>query len=214
MCSTMLDEIIYSELAVPRWLQGSPDAPGLPAAISGPALVANRVVQLRPFRLEDARPMYEAAHESMDQLAAWMTWCRPDYSLAEAEAFVSQCGRAWQRGEHCSFAIIDSHNQNFLGSVGLNQLNHTHKFGNVGYWVRSAEAGRGVATSATRLAAAFGLNELGLQRLEFLIPAINVASQRVAQKIGAKFEGILRSRLLISGRSHDAAMYSLTKADI
>lgn len=154
--------------------------------------------------------MYQAARESMEQLSAWMTWCRADFSLSQAETFVSQCGRAWARGEHFSFAIIDGPAGNFLGSVGLNHLDPAHKFGNVGYWVRNSAAGRGVATIAARAVVAFGMHELGLNRLEFLIPAVNIASQRVAQKIGAKFEGLLRHRLVIAGQCHDATLYAVT----
>src|SRR6266536_3152673 len=60
---------------------------------------------VRPFQLSDAPLLYEAARESTGQLRAWMTWCRTDYSLADAELFISTCARAWDKGEHFSFAI-------------------------------------------------------------------------------------------------------------
>ncbi len=62
--------------------------------------------------------------------------------------------------------------------------------------------------------AGFGLKELELNRLEFLVPASNFSSQRVAQKVGAKFEGMLRQRLMIAGEPHDAVMYSLVRDDL
>lgn len=209
--------MVYPEIASLRWLQRLPLSNH--ASKAGQALLPftvsqNDFIKVRPFGLADALPMYEAARESMDQLRSWMTWCRPDFSLAHAEAFVTQSARAWAHGEQYSFAVVDARDNTFLGSVGLNQLNPAHKFANVGYWVRNATAGRGVATVAVQQVAAFGLQELGLNRLEFLIPAINVASQRVAQKVGAKFEGVLRNRLMISGHSQDAAIYSLTKTEL
>jgi ribosomal-protein-serine acetyltransferase len=216
MCVTTIDNVLFPEPRPLRWLEQ------LPHPVSGreaerPALaaapVAERLVQVRPFHQDDALPMYQAALESAEQLRTWMTWCGPDFSLAHAEAFVAQSGRAWARGEQFSFAIIDGRDHRFLGSVGLNHLDSTHRFANVGYWVRNGVAGRGVATGAVQQVVAFGLGELGLNRLEFLIPTINFASQRVAQKVGAKFEGVLRSRLMIAGRSHDAAMYALARND-
>jgi RimJ/RimL family protein N-acetyltransferase len=169
---------------------------------------------VRPFEPGDARPMHEAARESIRQLCEWMTWCRAEYSIKDAELFVSTCTRAWQKSEHFSFAIVDAQTGTFLGSAGLNHLNFTHKLANLGYWIRSSANGRGVATAALHKVAEFGLTELGLQRLEFLVPALNFASQRVAQKVGAKFEGVLRDRLVIGGKSHDAVMYSLVKSDL
>ncbi len=213
MCVTAFDDVIYPEFAAARLLHRLNDAVGPQTPGERSARTAAAWVQIRPFQLGDAPPMYQAARESMEQLSTWMTWCQADFSLAQAESFVSQCARAWARGEHYSFAIIDARDGAFLGSVGLNHLNHPHKFANVGYWVRNSAVGRGVAAHAARLVTTFGLQELGLNRLEFLIPSVNVASQRVAQKLGAKFEGVLRQRLLIAGRSHDAVMYALTKAD-
>ena len=56
----------------------------------------------------------------------------------------------------------------------------------------------------TRLLAEFGW----LIRLELVIEPQNTASQRVAEKAGAKREGLLRNRLTINGKSRDAWMYS------
>jgi RimJ/RimL family protein N-acetyltransferase len=89
-----------------------------------------------------------------------------------------------------------------------------HQFGNLGYWVRTSAAGRGVASKASRLVARFGFEELGLHRIEILAAVSNVASQRVAEKIGAAREGVLRKRLLIRGEPQDAVMFSLVPEDL
>jgi RimJ/RimL family protein N-acetyltransferase len=62
---------------------------------------------------------------------------------------------------------------------------------NVGYWVRTSRTGQGIATAAVRLVARFGFEDLGLRRLELLIAVHNVASRRVAEKVGATLEGVL-----------------------
>ena len=181
-------------------------------AIKNSVLAAPPIL-IRPFRPDDIGVMHEAARESQDQLCAWMTWCRMGYSLEDARAFVQQSENAWQKGEHYSFAIVDMGTGIFHGSVGLNHLDPSHKFANLGYWIRAGSTGRGFATAATRLAARFGITELGLNRLELLVPTGNVASQRVAQKAGATFEGTLRRRILLGGEPHDAALYSFVAAD-
>ena len=63
----------------------------------------------------------------------------------------------------------------------------------------------------TRLLAEFGFEALGLIRLELVIEPQNTASQRVAEKAGAKREGLLRNRLTINGKSRDAWMYSFIR---
>jgi RimJ/RimL family protein N-acetyltransferase len=59
------------------------------------------------------------------------------------------------------------------------------------------------------LLADFGFKELKLNRIETLVAVDNLASQRVAAKVGAVREGILRNRLLLRGKIHDAVMFSL-----
>jgi ribosomal-protein-serine acetyltransferase len=171
-------------------------------------------IRIRPFVLQDAPELYAAVRESLGQLCGWMTWCRPDYSIEDSRAFILNSRRAWESGEAYSFAIIDLADGKFLGSVGLNHVTRTHNFANVGYWVRSTRTRCGVASTALRLAAWFGLRELAFERLELLVPTGNIASQRVAQKAGAKFEGLLRNRLVLAGLRHDAAIYSIVADDL
>jgi len=143
-----------------------------------------------------------------------MVWCHPGYSLQDSHSFILNCDRDWERGESYSFAIIDSKDQTFLGSVGLSRFNSAHRFANLGYWVRSSRAGQGIASAAVRLAAAFAFRDLNLQRLELVVPIGNQPSQRVADKVGAHCEGVMRKRLIIGGKHHDAVLYALLPEDL
>src|SRR5207245_2368894 len=127
-----------------------------------------------------------AARESIHELSTWMVWCHSDYSLEDSAVFVANCAAEWQKGEQYSFVIFDTIDGIFLGSVGLSGLNRAHKFANLGYWVRSGRTHQGVATAATRLIARFAFEELGLNRLELFVAVGNKASQRVAEKAGAR----------------------------
>ena len=178
------------------------------------AIFDTHSIVIRKFEPADIFPLHEAALESLPRLSRWMNWCPPDYSVDDARSFILKSARAWECGEHFNFAIRDACDDTFLGSVALNHLSSAHKIANVAYWVRSGWTGKGAATSAVRLAARFGLCELELNRLEFLIPTENRASLRVAQNAGAQFEGNLRSRIVVGGRCHDAAVYSLVGGDL
>jgi ribosomal-protein-serine acetyltransferase len=143
-----------------------------------------------------------------------MTWCRPDYSMEDSRAFILKSAQDWDCDLAYSFAVLDERDGAFLGSVGLSQVNRSHRFANLGYWVRASRVGSGIATKITRLAANFALQKLGLNRVEILVPNGNIASQRVAQKAGAKFEGILRHRLILHNQTTDAVLYSIVAEDL
>ena len=176
-------------------------------------LLGDGHIGLRQFTLEDVPALFNAIRESMTQLSAWMVWAHPHYSMQDTQSFVMKCGAGWEKGEQYSFAIVDVHDGEFLGSVGLSAVNRAHSFANLGYWVRTRKTRHGVATSATRMAARFSFETLELNRVELLVPTANLASQRVAEKAGAKREGLLRKRLRLNGIGHDAFVYSFVEED-
>jgi ribosomal-protein-serine acetyltransferase len=171
-------------------------------------------VGISPFRASDKVALFDAVRESANEICTWMVWCRPDYSLADSASFISSCNADWKQGRRYSFVIFDPSDGFFLGSVGLSGICPAHKFANVGYWVRTGMTRRGVASAALRLAARFAFERIGLQRLEIVMPAENRASVRVAEKAGADFEGVMRDRLVLGGKAHDALLYSLVRGDL
>jgi len=174
----------------------------------------NRPVMIRPFEAADALPMYAAVRETKEQLRRWMTWCNAGYSIADAKAFIARCLRETKEDADRNFAIIDKHYGDFLGSIGLNQVNVLQKSANVGYWVRKSAANQGAATQAARLVAQQAFNGLGFQRLEFVVPIENASSRLVAQRIGARFEKVLEKGLMIADKMHDTSLYCLRAADL
>jgi len=97
----------------------------------------------------------------------------------------------------------------------LNNINpENRKRVNLGYWVRTDRTGQGVAVAATRLLAKWGFGVLKLNRIEIVVAVDNARSLRVAEKAGAKKEGVLRNRLDLHGRPHDAVMFSLIPGEV
>jgi RimJ/RimL family protein N-acetyltransferase len=171
-------------------------------------------ISLRRYQVTDIPLLYEAVRESISEISPWMPWCHPDYSMEDSETWVLARDEAWANEVEHSFVITDAQTGAFLGAVGLNQFNRDHRFANLGYWMRSSRARRGAATTATLLTARIALRTMALQRIEILAAVGNRASQRVAEKAGAKKEGVLRNRLSIRGLPHDAVMYSLIASDL
>jgi len=90
-------------------------------------------------------------------------------------------------------------------------MSKANRFANLGYWVRTSAMGCGVAPAAVRLVAEYAFRETDLIRLEIVGAVGNLRSQRVAEKIGAVREGVLRSRLLLPTGPSDAVMYNLLR---
>jgi RimJ/RimL family protein N-acetyltransferase len=131
-----------------------------------------------------------------------------DYTEADAQAFVR--GEVQNIGPH-QFAVTEA--ERVVGSIGI-RLNESGT-GHIGYWCAPDARGRGITTRALRIIAQFGLDDLHLERLELITDPDNVASQRVAEKVGFQREGVLRSHLLHpDGRRRDSVMFSLLPGEL
>ncbi|MEO5829509.1 MAG: GNAT family protein [Rhodanobacter sp.] len=169
---------------------------------------------LRPWQESDAALLVAAVHESVDSVGHWLPWCRADYGVEDATAWIAHCRAGWASGEHFAFPVFDAASGQLLGGAGLSQHDKLHRSANLGYWVRESCQRCGVAVAAARLVARFGFRQLGLARIEIVILPDNLASHTVAKHLGAKFEAIARQRLWVDRRARDAAVYGWLPQDL
>jgi len=170
-------------------------------------------IAIRPYQPGDAQGVFEAIRESLADVSPWLRDLGSVQSVAEVEAFIAAQPENWANGIAYNFAITVLEGSPILGGCGLTQIQQNHRFANLYYWVRSSYTRQGIASRATRLLAHFGLETLGLQRIEIVVETTNTASVRVAEKAGAQREGILRNRLNSYGVARDAVMFSLVPLD-
>lgn len=176
-------------------------------------IVGEKII-LRKYEIGFAPLLFEAANESKGgEFSRWMPWCHENYTFADSESFIKKTIENWDDKTQFGFAILDAKTNEFLGGVGLNQPNDNHKFYNLGYWVRVSKHNKGTASAATRILARTAFKDLLLNRIEILMAVENIPSQKAAEKAGATREGILRKRLIIGGRIHDAVLFSFVRED-
>lgn len=171
-------------------------------------------LSLRPWRDADAPALAAAVGESVVGVGRWLPWCHAGYTQATATNWIAQCQAGWRSGAHFAFAVMALDSGDLLGGAGLSQHNQAHHCANLGYWVRESRQRQGVGSTAARLVARFGFEQLGLIRIEVVVLPDNLPSRATAQRIGAKFEAIARHRLWAREQARDAAVYGLLPGDL
>ena len=169
---------------------------------------------VRRLEPSDAPSMFAAVKASLPELVYWMPWCKENYALQDAEAWIHFAHEAWSRRGEFPLGVFEVRTGTVVGGTGVNHINNAYRIGNIGYWVSTPYVGRGVARFAAKQAALLGFGELGLTRLEIVALTHNFASQRVAESLGATRECQARNRLYFHGEPHDAFVYSLAPSDI
>ncbi len=169
-------------------------------------------ISIRPYRTDDAPALLEAALESVAEVRPFLPWCHPGLTLDDMRAWIGTQVAAFESLKTFEHAIVAADGR-YLGGCGLNHIDEANRRANLGYWVRTSAAGRGVATSAVRQLVHWAFESTDLVRLEVVASTRNAGSLRVAEKSGAWREGVLRQRLILHGTAHDAVLFSFVRPD-
>jgi len=162
-------------------------------------------IVLRSWHEGDAPRVLEACQDP--EIQHWLPTLPRPYTHADAHAFVTY---SLGLGPY-QLAIVEG--ETIVGSVGLHP--GKHETGGIGYWCAAEARGRGLTTRAARRLCRYALDELGFERLQLTTDIENLASQRVAEKVGFQREGVLRSHLRHpNGGRRDSALFSLLPGEL
>ncbi len=168
-------------------------------------------IVLRPPTEADIPTIFDAALVSRNELAPWMPWCGDDFNIEVAEKWVKDTTAS---DAERAFTVWDESEQCFLGNCGLHEIDTNLRSAELGYWVRTDQVGRGIASAAAKAVAEYGFSQLELVRVEIIIAVGNDTSNRVAERVGASCEGVMRNGLMHRDQVRDARLYSLIPDDL
>ena len=180
-----------------------------------PLVIERAPIRTRRLRLEPLGPghaegLWAATAASLPELRRWLQWAR-DVNEAASRAFAERAPEDWACGRDFAFAVLAG--SELTGTVALHAP-RVESLGEIGYCTRTDLGGRGYATEATAAVVAFAFDRVGLYRLELRAGVDNVASQRVAEKVGFRREGTLRQGCPISPtEGYDCHLYGLLAGD-
>jgi len=136
------------------------------------------------------------------------------YTEADARGFILMTLQAWHDGHSYEFAITEASTDRYIGSIGLHLGSNARRHA-VGYLVAPDARGHGVAVRALRLITRWGFAQLTIERLALWTLPGNVASQKVAERAGFRFEAMARNwESDRDERPIDAVMFSMTPEDL
>ena len=161
-------------------------------------------IALRSFTPADAHVVFVACQDPSIQ-----RWTRVPvpYTIEDAEQFVGEfVAQQWRDrdGYHC--AVVDLGDGTFLGACALMVGDASSGVAEAGYWVDPMHRGRGVASAALEVMTRWGLDELGLTRIELHVDPRNEVSIAVGRRVGFEIEGTLRQRVRRLGEQRDVVM--------
>lgn len=146
-------------------------------------------ISIRKYRTGDEFALYDAIRESIVELTRWGFY-RVGFTMEDALIDVASRITTWTAGQAYTFLIEELPGRVFIGNCRIEELELERNHASLGWWVRTSKTGKGIATAAGRLVAQAAFEDLGVSSLSIYTNAENLASRRVAEKIGAVLERI------------------------
>lgn len=172
----------------------------------GPCVLEGTLVRLEPLRQGHANALLVAA-EDLD----WGWFLRPLHTKADVEKRIADGLKAEGEDEAYAFAVVTKKDGRIVGTTSYLQVAAEHKRVEIGStWYTSDAQGTKVNPECKYLLLRHAFEEWGAERVQFTTDVNNLRSRRAILKLGAKFEGKLRSdKRRADGSMRDSMIYSI-----
>jgi RimJ/RimL family protein N-acetyltransferase len=171
---------------------------------------SNENIRIRPYNSQDVEGMFDVVSSSVNEMIEFLPWVYREYSISDATYWVAGTKRNWESELQYDFVVEDIATGQFLGGVGLLGVDRAGKTADLGYWIRTDAAGKGITTAAARLAIQFAREVLELKTLEITVGIKNKASIKVAEKLGGTFIKRIKNYPVSREKTMDANVYKLS----
>ena len=170
--------------------------------------ISDGVVLIRRLEPADAAPWAQAFRDDPELGAS--IGVERDPTEADAAAQIAEAARSTQPE---SLAIADAATGEFRGVIGLYQRDVRHRRGEIGVWLVPSARSQCIASKALALFTTWAFDAFALDRVELTTTPDNIATRRLARKLGFQEEGVLRARNLERGRRVDVVMLAVLRGE-
>lgn len=174
-----------------------------------PELTTPRLT-LRKMLVLDTEDMY--AYACRADVTQYLTWYpHPDRDYTRQ--YLQYLGNRYAAGMFYDWAIVYEPDCKMVGTCGFTSFNCSADSAEVGYVLNPEYWGKGIAQEALQRVLRFGFENLQLNRIEAKYIRENERSRRLMERVGMRFEGIMREGMLIKGSYVDVGICSILRKE-
>lgn len=113
------------------------------------------------------------------------------------------------------FAIFDKLRMQYIGSTSYANISNKDLRLEIGWtWIDKESQGTGINNNCKYLLLTHAFENFGFNRVEFRTDSRNIQSRKAIEKIGGKYEGELRSHMImLDGFRRNTVYYSILKEE-
>ena len=164
-----------------------------------------------PVEVADAPALSTLISANLAHLGSFMPKVVALHTLESARAYLQCVVEANGKGELLEWHLMRG--DVLCGAIRLNHIEKDSRKASIGYYLGAGHQGAGIATQGVQAVLGFAFERLGFNRIELRCASHNAASQRVAERLGFAWEGLLRQAELIGQTYVDHFVYSQLRSE-
>ncbi len=154
-----------------------------------PEVLTAGSMQLRCWSPSFAEAMLIAIEESYPELKQWMPWAQEMPTVDGLRGVLRQGELDFHAGKGWEYTIFGADSDDVMGAAGLHRTDEPGRF-EIGYWVRSNQTRRGIATLAAQTLVSTASTYLGrVGQIAIRMDQANLASAAIPRKLGFALDG-------------------------
>lgn len=173
-------------------------------------ILENAAVLLRPLKMSDFDNLLNIATEDGN---LFQFFPKAAYSETLLRDYIDNAMEERKNKSRYHFIIFDKKKNAYAGSTGFLNISNADSRVEIGStWIGKDFQRTGLNRNCKFLLLSYAFEELGAERVELKTDERNTKSRNAIEKIGGKFEGILRSHTLMhDGFRRNTVYYGILK---
>ncbi|WP_105902682.1 GNAT family N-acetyltransferase [Vibrio gangliei] len=166
-------------------------------------------IQLALVEAKFAADYFEIVAQQRDYLSQWLAWPPHAKDAAFFASFITQSLHDYADGKSLVCTVF--YQQNLVGNISFNSINHQLKKVEIGYWLSQDYQGLGIITKSVSKLINVAFSELDMLKVQISVAVENIPSRKVCERLGFELEGVITQAENLNGRIVDHAVYGLQR---
>lgn len=141
------------------------------------------------------------------------TWA-PHTSKKQTRDKIVEMLKAYKNNEIAHWAVTRKDTGQVIGLGGFTVHTPAHNRARIGWWFDHRHWGKGYATEVAHGLIEYGMNVMGLNRIDADVRVDNIASARVLEKAGMNYAYTSRNYRILKGELFSSHIYVIIKKNI
>jgi RimJ/RimL family protein N-acetyltransferase len=179
-----------------------------------PEELSTHRLELRAFSITHVDVAFKVVTESRNEVRRWLWWAQGPLDEDSYKSFVRKQAANFVNDVEWRYFIFDRFTTNLVGGCSIDLVSHDSVSANLGYWIRTSLTGQGLATHTAQLMTDAAFEYLPqISSVEISMDVANVASARIAQKLGFTRLGEFDKPVRAPGHSGRGFIWSMERTD-